>query len=188
MRKRIMHSVAAVAVVVTFISIQPLHTVQISDITLNPTEIEQNIWSLLDDHKSSYVSLAEADFRALGKDFTLPDGGTTVTELALKAPGGAFDPRDVAKIPPKTLGYKADWIVERYTRYDLEWDITGLRLTSLDPDAKKYPWLIIINGGAANFYEFYVDLKNRPGWGQHLAQKLNVMIVSIPGNFKYDGW
>lgn len=188
MRKRILHAVAAVAVVVTVISIQPLHAVQISDITLNPMEIEQKIWSLLDDNKSTYVSLAEADFRALGKDFTLPDGGTTVTELALKAPGGAFDPRDVAKIPAETLGYKADWIVERYTRYNLEWDITGLRLTSLDPDAKKYPWLIIINGGAANFYEFYVDLKNRPGWGQHLAQKLNVMIVSIPGNFKYDGW
>ena len=28
--------------------------------------------------------------------------------------------------------------------------------------------------------ELYVDLKNRPGWGQFLAQKLNIMIVSIP--------
>ena len=33
-----------------------------------------------------------------------------------------------------------------------------------------------------------VDLKNRPGWAQYLAQKLNVMIVTIPGNFKYGGW
>jgi hypothetical protein len=31
-------------------------------------------------------------------------------------------------------------------------------------------------------------LKNRPGWTQYLAQKLNVMIVTIPGNFKYGGW
>lgn len=151
-------------------------------------QIEEKIWNLLDNDKLAFGSLAEADFRALGEGFELPDGGTTVTELALKAPGGAFDPRDLAKVPPRQLGYKADWIVERYTRYNLEWDITGLRLTSLDPSANNYPWLFIINGGAANFYEFYVDLKNRPGWGQYLAQKLNVMIVSIPGNFKYGGW
>ena len=150
--------------------------------------LEEKIWNLLDNDKAVYVTLPEADFRALGKGFDLPDGGKTVTELAMKAPGGAFDPRDVAKIPAATLGYKADWIVERYKRYNLDWDITGLRLTSLDPDAKKYPWMIIMNGGAANVYEFFVDLKNRPGWGQYLAQKLNVMIITIPGNFKYGGW
>ncbi len=33
-----------------------------------------------------------------------------------------------------------------------------------------------------------MDLKNRPGWAPFLAQKINVMIVSIPGNFKYGGW
>src|ERR1044071_1628233 len=80
------------------------------------------------------------------------DRGKTVTDLALKAPGGAFDPRDLEKIPAEKLGYKADWLVERYKRYNLDWDITGLRLTSLNPEAKKYPWLIIMNGGAANFY------------------------------------
>ncbi len=120
--------------------------------------------------------------------FDLPDGGRTVSALAAKAPGGAFDPRDVAKLPAQELGYKAEWVVERFRRYNLDWDITGLRLTSLDPEAKNYPWFIIINGGAANFYEFFVDLKNRPGWAQYLAQKLNVMIVTIPGNFKYGGW
>ena len=125
---------------------------------------------------------------ALGEDLVLPDGGKTVTDLALKATGGAFDPRDVERIPAEKLGYKADWIVERYKRYNLEWDITGLRLTSLNTDAKKYPWVIIMNGGAANlYYEFYVDLKNRPGWAQFWTQKLNVMIVTIPGNFKYGG-
>ena len=150
--------------------------------------LEEKIWNLLDNDTAVYVTLPEADFRALGDGFDLPDGGKTVTELAMKAPGGAFDPRDVAKIKPEVLGYKADWIVERYKRYNLDWDITGLRLTSLDPDAKKYPWMIIMNGGAANVYEFFVDLKNRPGWGQYLAQKLNVMIITIPGNFKYGGW
>src|SRR2546428_13087908 len=70
----------------------------------------------------------------------------------------------------------------------MDWDCAGLKLTGLKPDANKYPWFIIMNGGAANFYEFFVDLKNRPGWGQFLAQKMNVMIVTIPGNFKYGGW
>lgn len=151
-------------------------------------QIEQKIWSLLDDPDAPYVSLSDADFRALGEGFDLPGDGSSVTDLALKAPGGAFDPRDVSKLPAEQLGYKADWIIERFERYSLEWDITGFRLTSLSPEAGNYPWLIIMNGGAANMYEFFVDLKNRPGWAQYLAQRLNVMIVTIPGNFKYGGW
>jgi hypothetical protein len=147
---------------------------------------EKKIFALLDDPKAVYVSLPTDDFMALG--WELPDGGKSVTALALAAPGGAFDPRDLEKIPAATLGYEAKWIVERYKHYNLEWDITGLRLRSLDPEAKKYPWVVIMNGGAANVYEFYVDLKNRPGWGQFLAQKINVVIVTIPGNFKYGGW
>src|SRR5215470_7553748 len=129
--------------------------------------LEQKIWTLLDDSEAAYVSLGEAEFRALGAGFDLPD---------------------VAKLTPQQLGYKADWVVERFSRYNLEWDITGLRLESVDPEAKSYPWFIVMNGGAANFYEFFVDLKNRPGWTQYLAQKLNVLIVTIPGNFKYGGW
>jgi hypothetical protein len=168
--------------------VQPVRGFETAADKPTPQILEQKIWNLLDDDKSVFVSLPEADFMALGEDFVLPDGGQSVTDLAMKAPGGAFDPRDVAAIPAEKLGYKADWIVERYKRYNLEWDITGLRLTSLNPDAKKYPWLFIMNGGAANLYEFYVDLKNRPGWAQFLAQRLNVMIVTIPGNFKYGGW
>ncbi|MDB5689845.1 MAG: hypothetical protein JWL91_1721 [Sphingomonas bacterium] len=150
--------------------------------------VEQKIWNLLGDEKAVYVTLPEADFRALGEGFELPDGGKTVTDLAKAAPGGAFDPRDLHKVAADKLGYKAEWIVDRYKRYNMDWDITGLKLTSSNPEAKKYPWFIIMNGGAANFYEFYVDLKNRPGWAQFLAQKMNVMIVTIPGNFKYGGW
>jgi len=153
----------------------------------SPAELEKKIHALLDQDKI-YASLPGDDFLALGEDFVLPDGGKTVTSLALAAPGGAFDPRDLEKIPAATLGYEAKWCVERFKYYNLDWDITGLRLTSLDPEAKKYPWLVIMNGGAANVYEFYVDLKSQPGWGQFLAQKLNVLIVSIPGNFKYGGW
>jgi hypothetical protein len=165
---------------------QPARSAQAPDATNRA--VEQKIWKLLGDDKSVYVTLADADFQSLGDGFDLPDGGRTVTDLAIAAPGGAFDPRDVAKIPAERLGYKAEWIVERYRRYNLDWDITALKLTSSNPDAKRYPWFIILNGGAANFYEFYVDLKNRPGWAQYLAQKMNVMIVTIPGNFKYGGW
>jgi hypothetical protein len=157
-------------------------------VTAASSPVEDRIWRLLDDPRPVYASLAEADFRSLGAGFDLPDGGRTVTDLAARAPGGAFDPRDLSGVPAARLGYKADWIVERYRRYNLEWDIPALRLTSLAPEARSYPWLVIVNGGAANFYEFFVDLKNRPGWAQYLAQKLNVMIVTIPGNFRYGGW
>jgi len=152
------------------------------------TTVRDKIHRLLDDASAVYVSLGEADFRAAGEGFELPDGGRTVSSLAAKAPGGAFDPRELAGLPARELGYEAGWAVDRFHRYNLDWDITGLTLKSLDPQAEQYPWFVIINGGAANFYEFFVDLKNRPGWAQYLAQKLNVMIVTIPGNFKYGGW
>ena len=67
--------------------------------------LEQKIWTLLDNSKAPYVSLGEAEFRALGAGFDLPDGGSAITRLAEQAPGGAFDPRDVAKLPPQQLGY-----------------------------------------------------------------------------------
>jgi hypothetical protein len=158
-----------------------------SPLRADPAALEKKIHALLDQDKI-YASLAGDDFLALGENFVLPDGGKAVTALALAAPGCAFDPRDLEKIPAASLGYEAKWCVERFKYYNMDWDITGLRLTSNDPAAKKYPWLVIMNGGAANVYEFYVDLKSRPGWGQFLAQKLNVLIVSIPGNFKYGGW
>jgi hypothetical protein len=43
---------------------------------------EQKIWTLLDDSKAAYVSLGEAEFRALGAGFDLPDGGRAITALA----------------------------------------------------------------------------------------------------------
>ncbi len=150
--------------------------------------VEAKIWNLLGEKDKTFVSLSTPDFMALGEGFDIPDGGKSIETLAAGSPGGAFDPRDLEKIPAEKLGYKAEWIVERYKRYNLDWDITALKLTSNNPDAKKYPWFLIINGGAANWYEFYVDLKNRPGWAPYLAQKINVMIVTIPGNFKYGGW
>jgi len=135
-----------------------------------------------------FVTVSPELFQQLGKSLALPDAGRTVKELADKGPGGAFDPRDLERIAPATLGYRAKWAVVRYPYYGLDWDITGLRLESLGPNAKALPWIVIINGGSANWYEFFVDPLNRPGLGQYLAQSANVLIVTIPGNFKYGGW
>ena len=135
-----------------------------------------------------FTAVSEELFNALGHEITLPDGGKSVSLIADEGPGGAFDPRDIEKIPAESLGYKAKWVVIRYPYYGLDWDITGLRLESLHPKAKKLPWLVIINGGSANVYEFFTDPLNRPGLGQYLAQMINVLIVTIPGNFKYGGW
>jgi hypothetical protein len=135
-----------------------------------------------------FTPFSEELLVTLSKDLSLPDNGQTVKRLADKAPGGAFDPRDLDGIPVEALGYKAKWATVRYSYYGLEWDITGLRLESQNPEAKQLPWIVIINGGSANFYEFYLDPFNQPGLGQYLAQKINVLLVSIPGNFKYGGW
>jgi pimeloyl-ACP methyl ester carboxylesterase len=135
-----------------------------------------------------FGTLSGDDFWTLGGDLSLPDNGTVVSAIARSAPGGAFDPRVLERVNPEILGYEAKWFATRYSYYNLDWDIPALRLTSLDPEAKNYPWIVIVNGGSANFYEFFIDLKNEAGWGQYLAQKVNVLIVTIPGNFKYGGW
>lgn len=144
--------------------------------------------SLLDDRESPFVVLPESAFYAEGESLSLPDGGRTVKQLAERAPGGAFDFRDLEDVPSDVLGYKVEWCVERYSRYNLEWDIAAVKLTSADAGASALPWVVIINGGAANKYEFFVDPLNGPAAFQYLAQKVNVLIVSIPGNFRYGGW
>jgi hypothetical protein len=127
-------------------------------------------------------------FESLWEDVSLPDRGSIVKGLADRKPGGAFDPRDLEKVPAKDLGYQPRWVPLRYTFYGLPWDITGLKLKSLSPEADRFPWIVIINGGSANLYEFFLTPLNEPGWGQFLAQRMNVLIASIPGNFKYGGW
>jgi len=48
--------------------------------------------------------------------------------------------------------------------------------------------LAFIHGGSANWYEFFVDPLNNPGLAQHLAQKVPVLLITIPGNYKPNGW
>jgi Alpha/beta hydrolase family len=124
-------------------------------------------------------------FAQLGWD--LPDGGASVKALADAAPGGAFDPRKLEAIPAEKLGYRAKWHEVRYKVYGLDWDIPGLQLTPNNP-LPGLPTMVIINGGAANWYEFFVDPLNRPGLGQYLAQKIPVLLVTIPGNYRHGGW
>ncbi len=126
-----------------------------------------------------------ATFDRLGWD--LPDGGAAVRSLAEAAPGGAFDPRDLQKLNPAAVGYRANWHEVRFTHYGLEWDITGLLLTPTHPEP-GLPTVAYINGGAANWYEFFVDTLNGPGLGQYLAQRVPVLLITIPGNYRHGGW
>ncbi|MDH3431639.1 MAG: carboxylesterase family protein [Gammaproteobacteria bacterium] len=124
-------------------------------------------------------------FAQLGWD--LPDGGATVTELAKEAPGGAFDPRTLASLPAEKLGYTARWHETRFRVYGLDWDIGALHLLPKNAVA-GLPTMIIINGGAANWYEFFIGPKNAAGLAQYLAQRIPVVLVTIPGNYRHGGW
>ena len=132
-----------------------------------------------------YAALPAQAFESLGWD--LPDGGRTVKAIADAAPGGAFDPRQLAQASPAALGYRATWHVLRYSRYGLDWDITGLQLTPNAPQP-GLPTLAIVHGGSANWYEFFLDPMNGPGLGQYLAQRIPVMLITIPGNYADGGW
>ncbi|MFQ5983860.1 MAG: hypothetical protein ACE5KS_10880, partial [Woeseiaceae bacterium] len=132
-----------------------------------------------------YHLVSEELFGQLGWD--LPDRGEAVTALALEAPGGAFDPRDLESISSEALGYTARWHEVRFNTYGLDWDISGLQLTPRNP-SPDLPTMVIINGGAANWYEFFIGPKNRPGVGQYLAQRVPVLLLTIPGNYRHGGW
>jgi len=132
-----------------------------------------------------YAALPAHALEALGWD--LPDEGRTVKAIADAAPGGAFDPRRLEKARAADLGYTARWHVVRYRYYGLDWDITGLQLAPNRPEP-GLPTLAIVHGGSANWYEFFVDPLNRAGLAQYLAQRLPVVLITIPGNYTDGGW
>lgn len=132
-----------------------------------------------------YHAVSQELFDGLG--WELPDRGATVKALADAAPGGAFDPRKLETASAQKLGYRAKWHVVRYKVYGLEWDIPGLHLTPNKP-IPGLPTLAIINGGSANWYEFFIDPLNAPGLGQYLAQRVPVLLITIPGNYRHGGW
>ena len=156
----------------------PLETV------LAQTSAEDEVVGLLAQEAPFHVVPPQL-FETLGWD--LPDGGASVKALADATPGGALDPRDLESIPAATLGYHASWHEVRFRVYGLDWDISGLHLMPENPQA-GLPTMVIINGGAANWYEFFLDPLNRAGLGQYLAQKVPVLLVTIPGNFRHGGW
>lgn len=124
-------------------------------------------------------------FEQLGWD--LPDGGRRVRELADAATGGAFDPKALEQLSASEIGYAASWHVERYPYYGIDWDITALRLIP-GQATPGLPTVAFINGGSANWYEFFVDPLNRPAVAQYLAQRIPVTLVTIPGNYRDGGW
>src|SRR5437773_3138376 len=145
---------------------------------------DQKIFELLTQNRD-YATLSDELFGTMGWD--LPDGGRAVKALADRAPGGAFDPKKLETLPVENLGYRAKWQVVRYKYYGIDWDIAGLQLTPNKPEP-GLPTLAIINGGSANFYEFFIDPLNRPGLGQYLAQRMPVILITIPGNYIDGGW
>ena len=145
---------------------------------------ESLIVNMLDEDKA-FHSVDQDVFENLGWD--VPDQGRAVKAIADKAPGNAFDPRTLEALDPKTIGYKPTWHEVRYQKYGLDWDITGLHLMPENP-VRGLPTMVIVHGGANNFYNFFVNPLNEPGVGQYLAQKIPVLLVSIPGNYRHGGW
>jgi hypothetical protein len=132
-----------------------------------------------------FVSVPGPVFDRLGWD--LPDGGAAVKRIADAAPRGAFDPRALEALSASEIGYRAKWHVVRYRHYGVEWDITGLALQPTRPEP-GLPTFVQIHGGSGNFYQFFIAPHNAPGFGQYLAQKMQVLLVTIPGNYKPGGW
>lgn len=146
---------------------------------------EEKILKLLEEDRP-YTVVSAALFDQLGWDLP-PDGGASVKALADAAPGGAFAPEELEKLPPEKLGYRARWHVVRYKWYGLDWDITGLHLMP-NRALANMPTVAIIHGGSANWYEFFLDPLNNPGLGQYLAQRVPVLLITIPGNYRPGGW
>ena len=157
---------------------------QTSTLTPEANNAGEEMVQLLQEDRP-FTAISSDLFERLGWD--LPDGGTRVKALADRAPGGAFDPRELEALPAQELGYRAMWHEVRYKYYGLDWDVTGLHLIPNQP-LPGLPTLVIIHGGSANWYEFFLDPLNRPGLGQYLAQKVPVMLVTIPGNYAHGGW
>ncbi len=173
----------SVAIRRQFIVIAALSLALASGCSKNPSA-EDEIIGLLDDDAPFHLVPPKL-FARLG--WELPDGGQTVKALADAAPGGAFDPRKLEALAPETLGYTARWHETRFPVYGLDWDIGALLLDPQNPEP-GLPTLVIINGGAANWYEFFIGPKNDPGLGQFLAQRVPVLLVTIPGNYRHGGW
>jgi hypothetical protein len=132
-----------------------------------------------------FVLLPPDSFERLGWD--LPDGGAAVRALGEAAPRGAFEPEALEQLDPEQIGYTADWREVRYNHYGLDWDITGLYLHPNEP-VEGLPTLVQIHGGSGSWYQFFVTPLNEGGLGQYLAQKIPVLLVTIPGNHKPGGW
>jgi len=147
-------------------------------------ESEEAILKMLGEDRP-YHAISQEVFEGLG--WKLPDNGLSVKALGDAAPGGAFDPRKIQSFPAEKLGYRAEWHEEMYQVYGLDWEIGGLYLMPNQPEG-GLPTLVIIHGGSANWYEFFVDQFNNPGLGQYLAQKVPVLLLTIPGNYKHGGW
>lgn len=148
------------------------------------TAPEETVVRMLEQDRP-YHTVSAALFEQLGWD--LPDGGLQVKKLADEAPGSALDPRKLEDLPADSLGYSAKWHEVRFSKYNLDWDIPGLHLIPNDP-LPDMPTLVIIHGGNWNWHYWFLDPLNNAGVGQYLAQKIPVLLVTIPGRYRHGGW
>ncbi len=148
------------------------------------TAPQESILEMLE-RDQPYHMVSEALFEQLGWD--LPDGGLEVKKLADEAPGSAIDPRILETLDSDSLGYSAKWHEVRFSKYNLDWDIPGLHLVPNDP-LPDMPTLVIIHGGNWNWHYWFLDPLNNAGVGQYLAQKIPVLLVTIPGRYRHGGW
>ena len=100
---------SALCLSATFSLLAPTASAVTQDPELTNRAVEKKIWALLDEPNKTFVSLSTPDFMSLGEGFDIPDEGKSIHEVATAAPDGAFDPRDLEKISPEKLGYKAQW-------------------------------------------------------------------------------
>ncbi len=148
------------------------------------TTPEETIIEMLEQAQPYHLVSGEL-FEQLGWD--LPDGGLQVKKLADEALGSAIDPRSLEDLPADTLGYTAKWHEIRFSKYNLDWDIPGLHLVPNDP-LPDMPTLVIIHGGNWNWHYWFLDPLNNAGVGQYLAQKIPVLLITIPGRYRHGGW
>jgi len=148
------------------------------------TTPEETVLEMLE-RDQPYHTVSEELFKNLG--WELPDGGLQVKKLADEAPGSAIDPRMIETLDSDNLGYTAKWHELRFSKYNLDWDIPGLHLVPNNP-LPDMPTLVIIHGGNWNWHYWFLDPLNNAGVGQYLAQKIPVLLITIPGRYRHGGW
>ena len=152
------------------------------------TVVEKKIWSLLDESKPTFVSLSTPDFMALGEGFDIPDRGKSITDLATAAPGGAFRSARPGEDPGRKDGIQGAVGGGALQTLQHGLGYLGSEAHQLEPGCEEISLVHHHQWRGGELVRILRRPEEQAGLGSDLAQKINVMIVTIPGNFKYGGW